>query len=99
MNLNNLFSSGRPRVASILTFVIFLCASAQAQLFHGGAILKTPLGPNGTATARVGDTITATITVMNLDDFGDTLTINSLYDTNLHFSGTMVSPNLLPSPV
>src|SRR5438309_8833892 len=101
MNFNNLFSSGRLCFALTLSIASIFCASSQAQ-FHGGAILKTPLGPDGTDRAHVGDTITATITVMNLDDFGDTLTITGIWDTNRHAlsaGGDMATTNLLPHPI
>ncbi len=95
---NSLFS---PRLTSALFLLIGLafCGSTQAQLFHGAAIFKNPLGPDGTPRAHVGDTITDTLTVMNLDDFLDTITITNLVDVVHHASGNIISSNLLSSPV
>jgi len=89
--------------SSFVAFFVFLTLAisntAIGQIFHGAVILKTPRGPDGTATARVGDIITATITVMHADEFFDTLTITSIVDVVHHASGDVVSPNLLPMPV
>jgi uncharacterized repeat protein (TIGR01451 family) len=88
-------------VASLLAFLAVAAAPsvARAQLLHGAAIQKTPVGPSGLSKAHVGDTITARIRVTNLDDFEDTLTITNIVDVVHHASGDETSPNLLAAPV
>lgn len=96
MNTFSLSLSKARLLVAILLLTLGFQTPLLAQQFHGGAILKTPLGPNGTSQARVGDTITATITVINLDEFGDSLRLTSIVDRVFHASGTVTSPNLLP---
>jgi len=77
-------------------------AQAQQQQFHGASIQKVCAGPNGNAAvprAREGDTVTCTIRVTNIDDFGDALTINSIVDVVHHRSGDVSTGNLLAAPV
>jgi uncharacterized repeat protein (TIGR01451 family) len=62
---------------------------------HGATIQKVANPPSG----RVGDTITATIRVGYADDFGDTITVQSIIDTVHHTSGDVMTPNLLAAPV
>ena len=62
---------------------VFLAAGVKAQ-DHGGAILKLPTGPSGTARAHVGDPIKTIMRVINLDDFNDSLTITSIVDVVHH---------------
>src|SRR5258708_25532345 len=85
--------------AALLALSLIICAPAEAQFFHGAAIFKTPVGPDGTQRAHTGDVITATLTVMNLDDFFDTITMTNIIDRVFHASVTNVTPNLLPAPV
>lgn len=73
--------------------------SVQAQ-FHGAAIFKTPVGPDMvTPTAGTGQLVTAIITVMNMDEAGDSITITNIFDTVHHSSGDSVSSNLVTAPV
>src|SRR5580765_3439492 len=99
MFLYKSLSATRLISASILVFGMLFCASTQGQLFHGAAIFKTPMGPDGTQRAHTGDVITATMSVMNLDDFLDTSTITNINDRVFHATVTNVSPNLLSAPV
>jgi len=101
MNLRIAIFSVRFTAGIVLATLAFFCPLAQGQVqFHGAAILKTPVGPDGvTPNARVGDTVRATITVMNMDDFGDTITITNIFDIVHHASGDAISPNLLTAPV
>ncbi|MDB6034773.1 MAG: hypothetical protein JWM16_5111 [Verrucomicrobiales bacterium] len=87
-------------VAMFALAVGILCGpQAQAQVFHGAVLLKNPRGPSGTAEARVGEQVVTTITIINLDEFGDNLIITNLYDVVYHASGTEQSPNLLSGPL
>jgi len=99
MCLNHVLFQPRLIPALFLFIGTVFCSPAQAQLFHGAAIFKTPVGPDGSSRAHVGDTITATLTVVNLDDFLDTSTITNLLDVVHHASGDVTSTNLLASPV
>src|SRR5262249_48370686 len=83
----------------VLLLVTSICELASAQDFHGAAILKTPLGPDGTPRAHVGDTITASITILNLDDFEDTVTLTNIVDIVHHKTGDVTTTNLLVVPV
>src|SRR6266404_2732407 len=85
--------------AALLALSLIICAPTEALLFHGAAIFKTPLGPDGTQRAHTGDVITATLTVMNLDDFLDTHTITNIVDIVHHASGDATTPDLLSAPV
>ncbi len=84
---------------------LFLLLAASPHLAsaanHGAGIFKNPLGPNLTPRAEVGQTITASIRVRNLDGFGDSLTITSIVDIVYHGApaGIITSANLLPAPV
>src|SRR6476620_3767055 len=99
MNLYTTVSARRLIVAAVLLFSISFGSLLRAQTFHGAAMLKNPVGPDGTPRAHVGDTITATITVMNFDDFLDTVTISNIFDIVHHSSLTVTSANLLPGPI
>lgn len=80
----------------LLCLTALLTPPGQAQpVFHGAAIYKTPVGPDGTARAQIGETITASITVQNMDEFNDSLRLTTIYDIEHHFSGDVTSPNLL----
>src|SRR5438874_9874754 len=99
MNLYTSFYS-RGLLAALLHFsAVAFCVSIHAQAFHGASIQKNPVGPDGTARAHVGDTITATVTIMNLDEFLDTVTITNIVDVVHHASGDVTSANLLAMPV
>ena len=50
----------------------------------GSAILKNVVGPDGTARAHVGDVVTATLKVINLDDFSDLLSFTNVSDVVHH---------------
>jgi uncharacterized repeat protein (TIGR01451 family) len=70
--------------------------TSQAAL-HGAAILKNPVGPDGvTPRAHRGDTVTATIEVLNLDGFGDSITVTNIFDVVHNTSGDTTTGNLLP---
>ena len=82
----------------LLTFLGALTATVHAQ-FHGAGILKTPLFGTqpgmGSATGKTGEVVTALITVINFDDFSDSLLLTNLVDVIHHFNGDETSPNLL----
>src|SRR5580765_11280 len=100
MNSYTVVFARRLIATAVLLFTISFCSSLRAQQgFHGAAILKNPVGPDGTPRAHVGDTITATITVMNLDDFLDTVTLSNIFDVVHHASGDVTTANLLPFPL
>src|SRR6266850_2534047 len=98
MHLNRSLSSLKLFPAIILLMSAAFSNISYSQDFHGAAILKNPVGPDGTANAHVGDPITATITVMNLDDFGDTVTITNILDIIHHAGGDVPTGNLLLAP-
>jgi hypothetical protein len=74
------------------------CTTSSAQQ-HGAAILKAPVGADGTSRAHVGETVTNFIRVINLDTFFDTLTITSIVDVVFSGTGAVTSPNLLGAPM
>src|SRR5438105_2015485 len=84
-----------------LGFALMLAATPESALAanHGAGIFKVPVGPLGTPRAEVGQNITASIKVQNLDDFGDSLTIGSITDAVHHASGHVLSPNLIPGSI
>src|SRR5438552_7843530 len=82
-----------------LCVILLSAPPANCQMFHGAAIFDNPVGPDGTARAKVGDKITVTITVLNLDDFLDTVTVTNIVDVVHHASGAITSSNLLATPV
>jgi hypothetical protein len=82
-----------------LCALLLFAPRVQGQSFHGAAIFNDPVGPDGTARAQVGDKITVTITVMNLDDFMDTVTVTNIVDVVHHATDTLTSSNLLTAPV
>src|SRR5580765_3377754 len=69
-----------------------------AQLHHGVFGYVNVVGPDGTARAHVGDVITSSIGVMNMDDFLDTSTITNVATTVHHGSGDCNSSNLVEQP-
>lgn len=89
--------------SAIAALQLALAPGAYAQQLHGAGVLKNQTGPCSIATltgvARVGDTVNVQIQVVNLDQFNDTLIINSIVDTVNHQAGPVSSPNLLPAPV
>ncbi len=97
MHSHNSFFSSKP--ALLILLGVAVCAVSQAQpFFHGVAVFKNPAGPNGTNRVHVGDTITSTITITNLDDFGDTLTITQVVDVVYHKFGPPLTNILLSTP-
>lgn len=81
-------------IAIVMT-LFFLCLTAKAQ-FHGIEVYKNIVSPQ---PANVGDTITAVIGVVNLDEFGDSVTISSIVDVVHHAVGDETSVNLISTPV
>src|SRR5438105_3855813 len=82
---------------------MLLPAVVRAQQFMGVGVAKQCVGPPNVdpqeqGIARVGDTITCTIQVTNLDEAGNALRVDSVTDTVHHFSGTVITQNLLDGP-
>ncbi len=91
-----------PKLLVLGTLLVAMCMAVPAMAipFHGATILKNVVGPDGiNPIARVGDTVTATIEVINQDDFGDTITVQTITDTVHHTSGDVTTSNLLAAPV
>ncbi len=83
-----------------LALLVPTSGHAQTQL-HGAFIDKACVGPLivdplGLGRARRGDVITCTLGVTNVDDFGDSLRVDTITDTIDHAGGPVTTPNLLP---
>src|SRR6185295_13536171 len=82
--------------AFFLIAQLLLVKPALAQ-FPGAVFVKTPLGPRGTADADVGEKVITSITILNVDAFGDSFRITNLFDVVHHFGSNEISPDLLRS--
>lgn len=73
-------------------------ASCPIGALHGAGVLKNQTGPCSalSTAARVGDTVTVVIQVVNIDQCLDTLIVNSITDTVHHLGGDVTTANLLP---
>jgi hypothetical protein len=73
--------------------------SAWAQSLHGALVIRQAVGPTGLASAHVGDTVRSLIRVVNVDDFGDSVTVTSIVCVLHRGTGSVVTSNLLGAPV
>jgi len=98
-SLRNLISFSKTiALAGLVALAASKPVAAPAQYFRTVLVDENPVGPDGTPRAHVGDTITDTVRVINEDDFGDTVTVNSVTNVVHHGAGDAVSGNLLAGP-
>src|SRR6266850_331252 len=84
--------------------VAVLCLALPSRVFAGhdfavGVDVAGPNGNFGNATAHLGDTITARLSITNADTFLDHITITNIHDIIHYASGDVQTPNLLAAPV
>jgi len=92
----------RGLMSGALLAVLCLALPSRVLAGHDVALGKDVAGPNGNfanATAHIGDTITARLSITNADTFLDHITITNIHDIIHYASGDVTTANLLAAPV
>src|SRR5437879_275025 len=76
----------------LLVLGVILGAPTVAHAIHGASINKSCQSVPPDAVIHPGDTIKCTITVTNVDTFGDALRIDNIFDSVHHKGGACPGP-------